>query len=170
MFFSLHRSLKPFIHSLKEKKKAAGGFQGQNSLLKHTHTHTHTHTICASPKHGPWKGSFTSSPLTSVHLYIPHCWPLRGPFLELTPIGSYQPYPSHPPNHFSTQLNHIQSSWRKGQYIPPKCWKTSTTQCRNPKGDKMINGCHENQETYSTITDNRWRNYWSSWDTEEYLQ
>jgi len=52
--FSLQRSLKPFIHSLKENK-AAGGFQGQNSLTLTqvtTHTHTHTHTP-APPVHLP---------------------------------------------------------------------------------------------------------------------
>ena len=124
--FSLHIPLKPFFHPLKEKK-AAGDLRGQKSLTL-TPITTHTSPICASPKHGPWKGWFTSSALTSFHLYIPHCWPLRGPFLELTPIGSYQPYPSRPPialigyispkyphnhnipfppNHFIIQLNHI---------------------------------------------------------------
>jgi len=37
------------------------------------------------------------------------------------------------------------------------------------KVKNMIKSHHENQETHSTIIDNRWRNYWSSWYTEEYL-
>jgi hypothetical protein len=50
--FSLQRSLKPFIHSLKENK-AAGGFQGQNSL-----------TLTPVTTHQP-------------HLFISQTWSLK---------------------------------------------------------------------------------------------
>jgi hypothetical protein len=93
--FPLHISFKPFIHSLKGKKSSRW-LLGTKQSHSNTSHHTCQPHLCP-PKHGLWKGSFTSSPFTSVHLYIPHCWPLRGPFLELTPICSYQPYPSRPP-------------------------------------------------------------------------
>jgi len=80
--------------------------------------------------HGPKEGPFTSIPLKYIHLHIPHCWTLIGPFLELTPLGSVlvlavspsncsdgqitsnlpmQPIHSFLPNHFSIYMNQNQS-------------------------------------------------------------
>jgi hypothetical protein len=43
---------------------------------------------CASHTVGPEKGPLVISPLTSVRLQIPHCWSLKLPPLELTPMDS----------------------------------------------------------------------------------
>jgi len=48
---------------------------------------------CAFHIVGPEKGPFVTLPYTSVRLQIPHCWSLKRPSLELTPIDSVLYYP-----------------------------------------------------------------------------
>jgi len=50
-----------------------------------------------------------SSPLTSVHLHILHCEPLKGPFLELIPIGLLMAL-SFSPSHSADQPDFLQFS------------------------------------------------------------